>query len=282
MLEVLALPNWIVSAIVTGFFTFVMTMLVIVLRNRRSLLTYHVDHNPVGISTYDSVHGEVAVTVGGVRVKNLYSSNVWLVNHSMRDVEDFTLKVYCDNLNMRFMSEQTHIDGTVDSLEHSPEFEVIKNELVTYNRQIELAKSNGDEEATMRLYQSQAEKLRTWYSQRWYVVPVLARGQTIRFTYLTNVESDQAPQIRISCQKSGVRIKYRLPYQVLWHIWGVPLAEASIAGIVFGTFVWLLVVTFVPILWLAALISFVVGISCNIPGAWVLKLWKWLRERLIG
>ena len=125
------LPDWLIPSFVAGCLTFIVTMLAFLLRNRRALLTYHVSHSPVGISTHDDVHGAVAVTVGGIQVTNLYLSNVWLVNRSMRDVEDFTVKVYCDNDNMRLMSEQTHIEDTVDILKHSPEYEVIKNELAT-------------------------------------------------------------------------------------------------------------------------------------------------------
>ena len=104
------MPDWVFPSLVCGSLTFVVTLLVVVVRNRRSLLTYHVTHDRIGISTLDNIHGEVSVTVGGNRMQNLYMSNVWLVNRSMRDVEDLELKVLSGTNEMRLMSEQTHID----------------------------------------------------------------------------------------------------------------------------------------------------------------------------
>ena len=46
------------------------------------------------------------------------------------------------------------------------------------------------------------------------------RGQTIRFTYMTNFVSDTPPGIFLSCQKAGVRVKYKQPYQPIGHLWG--------------------------------------------------------------
>lgn len=100
------------------------------LRNRRSLLTYHVTHDRIGISAQDSIHGEVSVTVGGNPVDNLYMTNVRLVNRSMRDVEDLEVKVFSGNDDMRLMSEQTYIEGTAEVLKRTSEFEEITNQLV--------------------------------------------------------------------------------------------------------------------------------------------------------
>ena len=57
--------------VVTSVLTFVMTWLLILVRNRRTLLTYHVTHDRIGISAYDNIHGEVSVTVGGSQMQNL-------------------------------------------------------------------------------------------------------------------------------------------------------------------------------------------------------------------
>lgn len=257
-------------------------MFVVVVRNRRSLLTYHVTHDRIGISAQDNIHGEVSVTVGGHRMQNLYMSNVWLVNRSMRDVEDLEVKVWCGPDDMRLMSEQTHVGGTVESLKHTAEYEEIKNQLMNAITGAQQATARGDAATATQINEAQAANWRTWSTQRWYSVPVLGRNQTIRFTYMTDVISGADPAIFVSCQKAGVRVRYKQPYQPVWHLWGVPLVEAGLTGIAIGILVWLLVISTVSTLWVAALLCLVVGLLSNFPGAAVVKLYKWLRDQLIG
>ena len=276
------MPDWVLPSLVGGSLTLVVTLFVMVVRNRRSLLTYHVTHDRIGISTLDNIHGEVSVTVGGNRMQNLYMSNVWLVNRSMRDVEKLELKVWSGTNDMQLMSEQTHIEDTVEFLKHTAEYEEIKSQLMNAIARVEEAKAAGDEAAAARINQAQAANWRTWFTQRWYEVPVLARGQTIRFTYMMNVLSNADPAILLSCQKAGVRVKYKQPYHPIWHLWGVPLGEAALSGIVIGTLVWLVVISSISTLWLAALLCLVVGLLSNVPGAAIVKLYRWLRDRVIG
>ena len=130
LFENLVVPDWLISAIVGGIIGLVLTLLGVLIRNRRALLTYHVTHDRIGISTLDKIHGEVSVYVGGKKMQNLFMSNIWLVNRSMRDIEDLEVKVYRGNENMILMSEQTGIEDTVDILSHSTEYEEIKNQLL--------------------------------------------------------------------------------------------------------------------------------------------------------
>ncbi len=276
------MPNWVLTSLVSSILTLVVTLLVVLVRNRRALLTYHVTHDRIGISTFDNIYGEVSVTVGGNQMQNLYMSNVRLVNRSMRDVENLEVKVWAETDHMQLMTEKTHIEGTVESLKHTAEYEEIKNQLQNAVAGIEKAKAEGDDATVDQIDQTQATNRQMWFTQRWYKVPVLARGQTIRFTYMMNVLSNLDPLIHISCQKAGVRVKYKQPYQPIWHIWGVPLVEASISGVVIGLLVWLVVISSISTLWLATLLCLAAGFLSNIPGAAVVKLYRWLRERLIG
>ena len=276
------MPDWVIPSLAGGSLTLLVTLFVLVVRNRRALLTYHAAHDRIGMSALDKIHGEVAVTVGGNQMQNLYMSNVWLVNRSMRDLEDLEVKVLCGNDDMRLMSEQTLLEGTVEFLKHTPEYEEIKGQLINAFNAREQARTAGDHATAAQIDQAQAANRQIWLTQRWYTVPVLARGQTVRFTYMTNVVSDTPPGIFLSCQKAGVRAKYKQPYQPIWHLWGVPLVEAGLAGIVIGTLVWLAVISSISTLWLAALICLVVGLLGNVPGAAVVKCYRWLRDRLIG
>lgn len=279
---ILAVPDWVLPSLVSGSLTLVVTLLVMVVRNRRALLTFHVTHYRIGISTLDNIHGEVSVTVGGNQMQNLYMSNVWLVNRSMRDVEDLEVKVLRGTDDMRLMNEQSCVEGTFEVLKYTAEYEEIKSQLMNAAVGVEQARAAGDHVTATQIDQAQAANWRTWSTQRWYAVPMLARGQTIRFTYMTNVLSDENPKILISCQKAGIRVKYKQPYQPVWHLWGVPLVEAGVTGIVIGTLVWLLVISLISTLWVAALLCLVVGLLSNVPGAAVVKFYRWLRVRLIG
>ena len=276
------MPDWVLPSLVSGSLTLVVTLLVVVVRNRRALLTYHVTHDRIGISTLDNIHGEVSVTVGGSQMQNLYMSNVWLVNRSMRDIEDLEFKVWTGTNDMQLMSEQTHVEGTVEFLKHSDEFDEIKGQLVAAVASAANAKAAGDHALATQIEQGQASNWGTWLNQRGYAISVFARGQTIRLTYMTNVISSEAPAIFISCQKAGVRVKYKKPYQPIWHVWGVPLGEAAFGAILIGILVWFVVISSISALWLAALICLIVGLLGNIPGAGIVKIYRWFRNRLIG
>ena len=276
------MPDWVFPSLVSGSLTLVVTLFVVVVRNRRSLLTYHVTYDRIGISAHDNIHGEVSVTVGGHQMQNLYMSNVWLVNRSMRDIEDLEVKVWCGPDGMRLMSEQAGLEGTIEILKHTDEYQVIKSHLMNSITEARQARTAGDTTRAAQIEQSQTANWRTWSSQRWYSVPVLGRGQTIRFTYMMDVTFGTDPAIFISCQKAGVRVRYKQPYQPVWHLWGVPLVEAGVTGIAIGILVWLLVISSISTLWVAALLCLVVGLLSNLPGAAVVKLYRWLRDQLIG
>ena len=280
--EDFVVPDWLLPSLVGGSLTLAVTLLVVVIRNRRSLLTYHVTHDRIGISALDNIHGEVSVTVRGNQVQNLYMSNVWLVNRSLQDVEDLEVKVFCGTNDMRLMSEQTHVEDTVDILKHTAEYEEIKDQLMCAIARAEKARTAGDVATATQINEAQATNWRIWFTQRWYSVPVLGRGQTIRFAYMTDTASGVDPAIFISCQKAGIRMRYKQPYQPASHLWGVPVVEAGITGIVIGISVWFLVINSISTLWVATLLCLVVGLLGNLPGAAVVKMYKWLRDQLIG
>lgn len=275
-------PDWIIPSLVSGLITFFVTLLLVLARNRRSLLTYHVTHDRIGISTLDNIHGEVLVTVGGNQMQNLYMSNIWFVNRSTRDIEDLEVKVLVVSNDMQLMTEQAYIEGTVEVLKYTVEFEEIKNQLEFTMAGVREAKAVDDFKTATQLDEAQIENWRIWLGQRWYKVPVFARGQTIRFTYMMNVMSNVNPALIVSCQKAGVRVKYKQPYQPIWHLWGIPLAEAGLSGIGVGILVWLIIIKSVSALWLATLLCLIIGLLSNIPGAAIVKLYRWVRSRLIG
>lgn len=275
-------PDWILPSAISAAIAFLAGWLTFILRNRRVLLTYHVTHERIGISALDKIHGNVAVTVDGNPVQNLFMSNIRLVNRSMHDVENIEVKVFCGPKDMQLMSEDTHVEGTVEFLKHTAEFEAIKHDLDNAMVGIQNAKNLGDNEEVLRLQKTVAPRWSTWKTNRWYAVPVMSRGQKIRFTYMTSVLSNTKPIILISCQKAGVRLKYKEPYQPVTHLWGVSLSDAALAGIVISVAAAMLVIYSISIPWLAAFICLVLGFICQIFGAGAVKLYRCIRDQLIG
>lgn len=278
----IVVPDWIFPAVASSILTLVVTLLVIIVRNRRALLTYHVTHSRIGMSTSDNIHGEISVTVGGNKMQNLYLSNVWLVNRSMSDLENLEVKVFTGTENMQIMSEQTVVEGTIEVVNYSEDYEEIKRKIQDNVARIEHANSIGDENLANQLIMENSKYWPTWFGQRWYQIPVFARNQTIRFTYTTNVFPDNEPAILVSSQNAGVRIKYKQPYQPIWHLWGIPLADAALSGIIIGVLIWYAIINSISTLWIASLVCLLIGFLGSALGAALIKLYKFIRNRLIG
>lgn len=276
------MPDWIFPAVVSSVLTFTVTLLVIIVRNRRALLTYHVTHDRIGTSASDNIHGEITVTVDGSKMQNLYLSNVWLVNRSMSDLENLEIKVFTGSENIRIMSEKTNIEGTIEALNHSKDYEEIKSKLMENMTNIKRANSIGDEDLAGKLKLEISKYRPIWFGQRWYQIPVFSRNQTIRFTYTTDVLPSNEPDIRISSQNAGVRIKHKQLYQPIWHLWGIPLSDAAVCGILIGGLTWYAIVNSALTLWIASLVCLLVGFLGSALGAALIKIYKFIRDQLIG
>ncbi|MCY4260723.1 MAG: hypothetical protein OXC91_10735 [Rhodobacteraceae bacterium] len=218
------MPNWpflflgaIISAIIGG----IVTWLLMVIRNRRVPLTYHVRYDPIGISGSDSIHGKVEVTIGGTPAQKLYMSNIRLTNRGWRDVKDLEVKVYCSQ-DMRLASESAYIEGEPIALKHTGEHQGEWTRLGKAIENREQAMTSGDQAEVQRLNHAMDPIFRSLSTSRCYAVPVLMRGQTARFTHMTKVAHNAEPGIFLSCQKAGVRVQYKEPFQPIWHLWGVP------------------------------------------------------------
>ncbi len=274
------MPDWLFNA-ASAILGIVGTLCVVVIRNRRVLLTYHFTHEPIGISGSDSIHGEVKVTIGNQPAQKLYMSNVWLINRGWQDVEDLEVRVCCGQ-DMRLVSEFVRIEGEPIILkyteEHRGEWDCFWQAFESRKR----AETSGNQAEVQRLDQVIEPMYRNLSTSRCYAVPVFSRGQTIRFTHMTEVAHGAKPGISLFCQKAGVRIQYKAPYQPIGEMWGVPVDQAGIAGLGIAVLGWLVVISTVPSLWLAALICLVVGACCSFPGAGVVKVSKWIRARLMG
>ncbi|GAB7562836.1 hypothetical protein LG202_08750 [Methylobacillus methanolivorans] len=229
-----------------------------VILNRRGLFTYYTTHNTVGMSANDTVFGEVLVTFNGNAVPNLYLSTLELTNRSAKDYENITVKIYTNTTKL--FSEQTHIQNTPDIVQYTQEFK-------------ELLSLDKGEPPTD--YQIQ-----TYRSQRCYLIPVINRGQTIKFGYLNSTNNDHVghPYIYMSINAKGVRLEYKEPSAT---ILGIPTNHAGMMGCLSGLIL-LPFVTSIDSHFLIGLISFSYGLVAQLPGVALIKSWRKIRDFISG
>jgi hypothetical protein len=225
--------------------------------NKRGLFTYYVNHNRVGMSTEDSVFGNVSVTWNNNPIKHLFFSTIELKNESLNDYENITIKTYTGNT--RLLSESTQILETPNIIEWTEKF---KNQLHVENGQ---APTN----AQQAIYNRQRE----------YLIPVFNRGQAVRISYLNSAESDEIPSIWLSATIKGVKVKFRIPQE---QIHGIPRPHAAIMGVIIGLILIIPLVIYIPNTWIVAFLAIVYGFVAQVPGALFIKMMRNLREVIGG
>ena len=116
-------------------------------------------------------------------------------------------------------------------------------------------------------------------SQREYLIPTLNRGQVVRLTFLNAASSDRQPSIWLDILHKGVKVKFRVGHD---QFLGTPRPAAALVGAALGAPFLAVVIAFVNTVWIAAALSFLYGLLVLVPGAFSIKLWRWLRELAAG
>ena len=225
--------------------------------NKRGLFSYFVNHNRVGISTEDTIFGNVSVTWNSNPIKHLFFSTLELKNESLNDYENVIIRTYTNNTTL--LSESTQIVDTPNILEWTEKF---KDQLHVENG----ASPTG---AQIAIYNSQRE----------YLIPVFNRSQVIRISYLNSANSDEVPSIWLSATVKGVKVKFRVP---LKQIYGVPQPLAALTGVIIGILCILPLVLFVSNSWVVALSAITYGFVAQVPGALFIKMVRKVREAIGG
>lgn len=222
---------------------------------KRSLFTYNVWHDRVAVSTDDASFGSVTVLWDGKPVPNLFLSTVELRNESLRDFTDVEVRVWSSTT--RLLNERSEIVGTTQRIYWSEEYSALL-----------LLPENGDATET---------QLQLWNSQRDYLIPAMNRGQVVRVSILNSAPGPAPPNIWLETLHPGVKVQFRtVPQQFM----GVPQPAAALTGTLAGILVVALIATLVDSVPLAAILAFLYGIVCMIPGAILLRSWRWVREAL--
>lgn len=246
------LENKFLIAVVSWLGGILAAVLVQQIQNRRSVLSYFVNHSKIGTSADDRTFGTVQITWNGSEVPNLYLSAVELRNESSKDLRDIRVKVYSNDTTL--LSEFPHLIGTTQFIKYSPEYEE------------KIAVSPGTVPT-----QFQRE---THGQSREYLIPTLNRGQVIRFQYINISKSEQQPTIWLDVVHPGVLLRFRPPQN---QVFGVPQPLATLAGILLGILFTTLLYTYSSYILLVAFGSLFFGFIAQVPGAYAIRAFRQLR-----
>ena len=236
--------------------TVVITIVTQRILRKRGLITYFVRHSQVGMSADDVIFGSVRVTWNGNEVPNLYSSILELRNESLKDYDNVTISVYTSDTIL--LSEKTQVVGTPHILEWSADFSK------------RLAVQPGA--------QPTPDQQELYGTHREYLLPTLNRGQAVRLIFLNVPRSKGQPSIWMDIQHHGIKVKFRVAHD---EVLGTPGPAALLAGTALGVPLLAVVIASVNTVWVATALAFLYGLLIKVPGAYSIKLWRWIRE-LVG
>lgn len=237
-----------------GLFTAWLTHKVL---NKRGTFSYFVTHNRVGLTVEDAVFGRVSALWNGNEIPNLYLSTLELKNESMNDYEDVVVRSYTSDT--RLLSEQTQVVDTPNALEWTDRFK----------EQLHVEPGSEPSDAQWALFNGQRE----------YIVPVMNRGQSIRLTYLNSANGSAAPTIWLAVLRKGVKLKFQVPQPL---VVGVPKPRAAVVGLLGGFVLIIFVLNVTPDPWLVAFVAFAYGLVAQLPGAYMVRVWRKLYDVIGG
>ncbi len=225
--------------------------------NRRGLFSYFVNHSKIGISTNDSVFGNISVTWNENQVNHLFLSKIELKNDSFNDYENVVINTFTSDT--RLLSESTQLADTPSILEWTDKFK----------KKLHVEPDEHPTDAQIAIYNGQRE----------YNIPVFNRGQTVKINYLNSAISEKMPDIWLSTTIKGVKVKFRTPQNQLFD---VPVPLAALVGVLIGAILLFPLVLLFSNSWLIAGLAMIYGFIAQIPGAFTVKVARVIRETIGG
>ncbi len=231
----------------------ILTLLTQQILQRRGIFTYFVNHFRVGVSEDDAIFGSVRITWDNTLVKNLYLSTIELTNASTKDYENVVVRAFTSDTTL--LTERTEIVGTTRIAEWTGNFK----------KRLAVPAGQHVTDVQIDLHSRQRE----------YLIPVMNRGQIVRFQFLNTAQSEKQPSIWLDVLHKGVKLKFRIPQN---QVFGVAQNHAALIGVIFGFILIGGIVAFIDSVPIAALTALVYGFVAQLPGALVIRGWRLLRE----
>ena len=178
-------------------------------------------------------------------------------NESLNDYENVIVRAHTSDTKL--MTEQTQLLDTQNILEQSE----------NYKKRLHVEPGSSPTDSQWSLYNGQRE----------YVIPIFNRGQAIKITYLNSAQSSSMPNLWLSIELKGVRLKFQGPQN---QILGVPQGQAAFVGVLIGLAIWVALVVLASEPWVIATTAMIYGFVAQLPGAFSIKLMRRVRETIGG
>ena len=101
------------------------------------------------------------------------------------------------------------------------------------------------------------------------------RGQVVQLTYLNEASAGKELSLWLDIVHKGVRLKFQVAQSIFM---GVPTPAAALVGSALGVAFLPIVIWFIDVVWLAAVLCLAYGLTVLVPGALMIKFWRWLRD----
>ena len=251
------LENKFVIAVVSWLGGILAAVIIQQILSRRSVLSYFVNHLKVGTSADDKTFGSVQITWNGEQVPNLFLSTVELRNESSRDLQNVIVKTYSNDTLL--LSEFPKLIESTYFIKYSPDYE----------KTIAVAAGASPSQQQRDIHGQRRE----------YMVPVLNRGQGVRFQYLNISKSGQQPNIWLDIVHPGIVLKFSKPQNQMF---GVPQPKAALVGVLLGLLFATLLYAYCPYTWVIAFGSLFFGLIAQVPGAFLIRAFRKVRGWLKG
>jgi hypothetical protein len=223
------------------------------LLKRRSLFTYYVFHQRVGMTSTDPIFGTVQATWNNTPVDNLFLCTVEIFNQSMTDFEAVEVTVYTSST--RLLNQRTELANTPHAIPYTALLQVPAGQQPT-QQQFEI-----------------------YNGQRRYRVATWNRGQKVILHFLNAPPTSEAPTLFVDVTHRGIKLKFAIARP---QFWGVARHRAAFAGMLLGLIVISVLATQIAQPWVATGLAFIVGLAVVVSGALVISGWRTLRDWYSG
>jgi hypothetical protein len=219
-------------------------------RTKISRLRYSIHKSFLGASEDDQLFGSVQVLYNSHPVHNLYMVKIMMRNSSNQDFERLEMLLWCDTGSLILMShalKQGSVEPIPFSDDYQKEFEGITDQ--NANRVM---------------------------SRRKYSIRVLNRDDVVEFSCLLTNRQRAEPNLYLECERTGLKLEptFFLPPQFL----GENQPAAALTGTLVTAACLIPIIIFIQSPTYVAIISWLAGVLCLLPGVVVFKLARIFRK----
>ena len=219
-------------------------------RNRIPKIRYQIFKSFLGASAQDQRFGSVQILYNSQPIQNLYMVRISLQNTSVKDFSNLEMLLWC-NVGSLILVSSGFKQNSINPLS------------LTEDYLSELANTT-------------PETMQHVYERRRYKIPVLNRDDAIEFSCLLTNNAGAEPDLYLQCEHEGLKLEAQFVQPQL--LLGEPQHLATFLGIAITGVLLVPVVTVINSVAVAAIVAWLAGLACVLPGIAILKLLKHLRK----